>query len=91
MGLRDRLHRIEQQGEESLHRGAELARAGVHNLQSKISRKTKARAAQSPMSIQPDPVQEQDLPPQPKVRTGIVSVNGCDVEKMRCTGGKRTA
>ncbi len=25
-----------------------------------------------------------------KVRTGIVSVNGRDVEEMRCTGGRRT-
>jgi hypothetical protein len=27
----------------------------------------------------------------PKERTGIVSINGRDVEKMHCTGGRRSA
>jgi len=30
-------------------------------------------------------------PETPQERTGIVSINGRDVEKMHCTGGRRSA
>jgi hypothetical protein len=31
-----------------------------------------------------------ETPSAPKPQTGIVSINGRDVEKMHCTGGRRT-
>lgn len=34
--------------------------------------------------------EERDSSSSSNVRTGIVSVNGRDVEQMRCTGGRRT-
>ena len=40
--------------------------------------------ATGPVSSHPDPEQESDSPAPSKVRTGIVSVNGRDIEIMHC-------
>jgi len=37
-----------------------------------------------PNAAYPDPQQDSGSPPSAKVRTGIVSVNGCDVGVMHC-------
>jgi hypothetical protein len=47
----------------------------------------KIRSIAAPASTFPDP-EEREASASSKVRTGIVSVNGRDVEQMRCTGGR---
>ena len=41
-----------------------------------------------PSSAHADPEQERETAPPTVARTGIVSVNGRDVEEMCCTGGR---
>jgi hypothetical protein len=84
MNLRDALRHAEQQGKESVHRGAEK----LHNIETSIRRKLRGRDA-SLTSTESEP--DSDIPRSSNVRTGIVSVNGRDVEEMRCTGGRRPA
>jgi hypothetical protein len=83
MTLLDALRHAEQQGKESVHRGAEK----LHNLETAIRRRVRGSKA-TPTSAEPE---RRDSAPSTKVRTGIVSVNGRDVEEMRCTGGRHTA
>jgi hypothetical protein len=53
---------------------------GVHGRREAAARKSVSSLA--------DPAQEQDAARSPHGRTAIVSVNGRDVGKMRCTGGR---
>jgi hypothetical protein len=80
MSLRDALRQAEQQGKRTIHSGAEK----LHNIETSIRRKLQGRDASS------DAEQDGNVPRPSNVRTGIVSVNGRDVEQMRCTGGGRT-
>ena len=82
MDLRGTIRQAEQQVVRSARRGAELAKAGVQAVENSILHRANIR--QLPMSAHP----EQEPEPTAKVRTGIVSVNGQDVGKMRCTGGR---
>lgn len=88
MGLVDAVRHAEQQFTKSARRGAERAKAGVEAMEAGILRTLKPHRNPadplSPMSAHP----EQESEPSAKVRTGIVSVNGQDVGKMRCTGGR---
>lgn len=88
MDLRSTLRQAEQKVARSARRGAERAKAGVEAMEAGILRSLQAPRnsanAMSPMSAHP----EQEPEPAAKVRTGIVSVNGQDVGKMRCTGGR---
>ena len=84
MNLADRLRQVEEQGKAAVHHGAEK----VHKIEAAIRRKLKKSA---PSYFYPDPEQERENATKAKVRTGIVSVNGRDVEQMRCTGGRRSA
>ncbi len=77
MNLMDALRHAEQQGKARVHRSAE-------KLRSKLS-----GHSDQPASAYPDPEQERDAPAGSKARTGIVSVNGRDVERIHCTGGRR--
>ncbi len=90
MGLIDSLRHAEQQAAKSARRGADLAKAGMQAAEAsvvrRVSRHRKTSAPRPPASAHVDPEQERDIAPAPKVRTGIVSVNGEDVGKMRCTG-----
>ena len=88
MRLRDGLHRVQKQAEDTTHRGGELARSAVHTIEAALRRSVKSQSQAQPNSAHPDP-QEQGSARPAKARTGIVSVNGRDVEKMHCTGGKR--
>jgi hypothetical protein len=81
MTLLDALRHAEQQGKESVHRGAEK----MHNLEAAIRRRVRGSKAT------PDDPSARESALSTKVRTGIVSVNGRDVEEMRCTGGRRPA
>jgi hypothetical protein len=83
MSLLDALRHAEQQGKESVHRGAEK----LHHLETAIRRRVRGSKA-SPAS---DETEQRESAPSSKVRTGIVSVNGRDVGEMRCTGGRHTA
>lgn len=83
MTLLDALRQAEQQGKESVHRGAEK----LHRLETAIRRRVRGGKA-APTADEPE---QRESAPSAKTRTGIVSVNGRDVEEMRCTGGRRTA
>jgi hypothetical protein len=83
MNLRDALRQAEQQGKQTVHSGAEK----LHNIETSIRRKLHGREASSTSS---DAVQDSEASRSSTVRTGIVSVNGRDVEQMRCTGGRHT-
>jgi hypothetical protein len=87
MDLRGTLRQAEQQVARSARRGAERAKAGVE-AEAGILRTLKAHrnSAESPSPMSAHPEQESE--PAAKVRTGIVSVNGQDVGKVRCTGGR---
>jgi len=88
MDLRGTLRQAEQQVARSARRGAERAKAGVEAMEAGILRTLKAHrnSAESPSPMSAHPEQESE--PAAKVRTGIVSVNGQDVGKVRCTGGR---
>ncbi len=70
--------------------GAERLKAGIHDVSAR-ARKLHLRRDDRPVSTHPGPEQEREGGSKSKGRTGIVSVNGCDVGKMRCTGGQRSA
>lgn len=95
MGLMDAVRHAEQRGKKAVSRGATLARASFQNAEAGIRQQISAHIhhnhsnATLPVSNHADP--EQESAPAAKARTGIVSVNGQDVEQMRCTGGRRTA
>jgi hypothetical protein len=50
----------------------------LHRVEDAVRRKIAGRSAP-------------EAPQNAKPRTGIVSINGRDVEKMHCTGGRHTA
>jgi hypothetical protein len=83
MGPLDALRRTEQQIQEAAHRGAEVAKTTLHSVETQVRRHMHLNPRQSVSDDQPSQ--------EPKARTGIVSVNGHDVERMRCTGGRKTA
>jgi len=66
--------------------GAGGVSGGLHELESKVRRKLTAVARHISASFNHD---DNDDLPAPQVRQGIVSINGQDVETMRCTGRKR--
>ena len=67
--------------------GAGGISGGLHELESKVRRKLGAVAHHLSASFHHDDTE--DLPA-PQARQGIVSINGQDVETMRCTGRKRS-
>lgn len=83
MNLLDALRHAEQQGKKTAQRGA----AKLHDLETAVRRRVRG---QNVSSASPEPEQERGSSGSPKVRTGIVSVNGRDVGEMHCTGGRRT-
>ena len=88
MSLGDKLRHAEEYGSKAAHLGAERVRSGIHTAEAALHRLTVSRKRKpvKPVSTHPDP--EQEIAPPPKVRTGIVSVNGRDVGEMHCTGGR---
>ena len=94
MSLRSKLRDAEQYGAKAAHTAAEHVRTGVHNLEASLSALSSHRNSKRmrmPGSTHPDPEQLLEVLPAPKVRTGIISVNGRDVGEMRCTGGRGSA
>lgn len=67
--------------------GLNRAKAGIHELENKMRRKVAGVAKRISSSFHHDEGEEL---PAPKERQGIVSINGQDVETMRCCGGKRS-
>lgn len=66
--------------------GLNRAKAGIHELDDKMRRKMTVVAKRISASFHHE---DGDDIPAPKERQGIVSINGQDVETMRCCGGKR--
>lgn len=90
MGPLDALRRTEQQIQEAARHGAEAAKTALHSVEKQVRRSIHL----NPRSVSPLDITRgsENRGSQPaKVRTGIVSVNGHDVEKMRCTGGRKLA
>ncbi len=87
MGPLDALRRTEQQVQEAARHGAEVAKTTLHTVEAQVRRR---------MHLKPRPVSsiddfENQQSQSARARTGIVSVNGHDVERMRCTGGRQTS
>ena len=62
------------------------AKAGIHELENKMRRKAANVAKRITSTFHHDEGEELSAP---KEREGIVSINGRDVETMRCCGHKR--
>ena len=86
MTLGDKLRHAEEVGARAAHLSADRVRSGIHNAEAALHKLTVRRKKKpaTTASAQTKP----EAAPDPKVRTGIVSVNGRDVGEMRCTGGK---
>lgn len=68
--------------------GLSRAKAGIHELESKVRRKAANVAKRISSSFHHEQSEEA---PAAKGRQGIVSINGQDVETMRCCGSKRVS
>jgi hypothetical protein len=66
--------------------GLDRAKAGIHELENAMRRKVNTVAKRISSTFHHDDTEEA---PAPKERQGIVSINGQDVETMRCCGTKR--
>ena len=66
--------------------GLNRARAGIHELDNKLRQKTANVAKRISSTFHHEEGEEL---PAPRERQGIVSINGQDVETMRCSGSKR--
>lgn len=86
MGWNRSLDHAKQTGRKLAHLQTEAnARAsGGAGSDRKPTTQSHAANAALPSSAYPDPEQGTDSSPSAKVRTGIVSVNGCDVGVMHC-------
>jgi hypothetical protein len=91
MSMSGKLHNAEEHGAKAVHCAAEHLKAAIHNAGAGVRKRQASRAAGRPTSSHAGPEQDREIPPNSKVRTGIVSVNGRDVGEMRCTGGRRPA
>ena len=67
--------------------GLNRAKAGIHELENKMRRKVTTVAKRISSSFHHEDTKEA---PAPKGRQGIVSINGQDVETMRCCGAKHS-
>ena len=67
--------------------GLNRAKAGIHELESKVRRQVTSVAKRISSSFHHEDTEES---PASTGRQGIVSINGQDVETMRCSGSKRT-
>lgn len=68
--------------------GLNRAKAGIHELENQMRRKAATVTKRISSSFHHDETEEL---PAPKERQGIVSINGQDVETMRCSGSKRNS
>jgi hypothetical protein len=64
------------------------AKAGIHELEDKMRRKVTGVAKRISSSFHHDETEEL---PATRERHGIVSINGQDVETIRCCGNKRVS
>ncbi len=67
--------------------GLTRAKAGIHELENKMRRKVTTVAKRISSSFHHDDTEELSAP---KGLQGIVSINGQDVETMRCCGRKQS-
>ena len=88
MSLGDKLRHAEEYGSKAAHLGAERVRSGVQNAEAALHRLAASRKRKPTKWVSTHADPEQESAPPPKVRTGIVSVNGRDVGEMHCTGGR---
>jgi len=82
-----RLDRSSTSGSSDPVSGLRRAKTGIHNIENKMRRQVTNAAKRIASSFHHD--EGEELPSR-KVREGIVSINGQDVETMRCTGSKRS-
>ena len=68
--------------------GLNRAKAGIHELENTMRRKVTSVAKRISSSFHHDETEEL---PATKERQGIVSINGQDVETIRCCGNKRVS
>ena len=66
--------------------GTHRVKAGLHKMEDTVRRQVRAVAHGISASFHHE---EHDEVPARKVRQGIVSINGQDVETMQCTGRKK--
>ena len=91
MSFSNKLREAEELGAKAAHLGAQRTKSGLLKVEAglrNLRASHKAKHANQAVSAHADPEQERDNSANPKVRTGIVSVNGRDVGEMRCTGGR---
>jgi len=86
MSLRDALHQRQKRGKRALLLASERMKARIQDTVTGSRRDFRAQPTSLPVSAHDDPEQARDITPPGKARTGIVSVNGQDVGKVRCTG-----
>ena len=65
--------------------GLSRAKAGIHDLENAMRRQVTTVAKRISSTFHHDDTEEASAP---KERQGIVSINGQDVETMRCCGNK---
>lgn len=93
MSFGNKLREAEELGSKAAHLGAQRAKNGLLSVEArlrKLGASLKTAHANQSVSAHADPEQARENSPNPKVRTGIVSVNGRDVGEMRCTGGRNS-
>jgi hypothetical protein len=88
MSLGDKLRHAEELGSRAAHLSADRVRSGIHNAEAALHKLSVRRKKKPATAVSASAPPKRDAEPEPKVRTGIVSVNGRDVGEMRCTGGK---
>ena len=88
MTLGDKLRHAEEVGARAAHLGADRVRSGIHNAEAALHKLTVRRKKKPATTVSAAAQPKRDSAPEPKVRTGIVSVNGRDVGEMHCTGGR---
>jgi hypothetical protein len=81
-----RLDRSTNSGGSDPVSGLRRAKAGIHKIENRMRRQVSSVAKRISTSFHHE--EGEELPSR-KVREGIVSINGRDVETMRCTGSKR--
>lgn len=82
-----RLERSSNSNSTDPARGLSRAKAELHELENKMRRKVSAVTKRVAATSRHE---EGDELPVPKERHGIVSINGQDVETIRCCGPKRS-
>jgi hypothetical protein len=88
MSLGNKLRHAEEFGARAAHLSADRVRSGIHSAEATLHKLTVRRKKKPATTVSASAQPKREAGPEPKVRTGIVSVNGRDVGEMHCTGGR---